>query len=86
MTKTEILKSIRTKCLECMAGQVEEIRKCTCDPETHPQFGCALWPFRFGKDPAPSQARSKAGRVAAVRNFNLSMAPEGEIGTRIDVS
>ena len=37
-------KAIRQKCLECSAWSVVEVSKC-------PARDCALFPFRFGKDP-----------------------------------
>lgn len=47
-TKTDILKSIRVKCLDCCIQQINEVRLCTVTK-------CALWPFRFGSDPAPAR-------------------------------
>ena len=43
-TKTELLKTIRQKCLDCVCFQAKEVELC---PSEH----CALWPFRFAKDP-----------------------------------
>ena len=37
------LKAIRAKCLDCSAGQYNEIKYCTVD--------CALKPYRFGHRP-----------------------------------
>jgi len=36
--------AIRKKCLECMGEQPGEVRNCAME-------NCALWPFRFGKNP-----------------------------------
>lgn len=36
------LKAIRAKCVQCQAGKVKEIAKCT-------SVSCALHPFRMGK-------------------------------------
>ena len=36
-------KAIRLKCLDCMAGQVKEVRLC-------PSRDCPLWIFRMGKE------------------------------------
>ena len=44
MTKKEILKTIRAKCLDCTLDQKKEVELC-------PVKDCALWPFRLGKDP-----------------------------------
>jgi hypothetical protein len=51
-TKFEILKSIRSKCLDCSVGSSAEVKLC-------PKKDCSLWPFRFGRDPNP--ARGKPG-------------------------
>lgn len=47
-TKTKTLtaiKAIRQKCGECSNWSDTEIRECPC-------IDCALYPFRFGKDPS----------------------------------
>jgi hypothetical protein len=41
------LKSIRSKCLDCMCGQPKEVRKCT-------STDCPLFEYRFGKNPSRS--------------------------------
>ena len=38
------LKSIRKKCLDCSCDSIKEVRLC-------PITSCALYPFRFGKNP-----------------------------------
>ena len=38
------LMACRQKCLECSAWQIVEVTEC-------PAKDCALFPFRFGKDP-----------------------------------
>lgn len=38
------LKSIRLRCLDCCGYQAKEVRLCSCTD-------CALWPFRFGRNP-----------------------------------
>jgi hypothetical protein len=52
-TKTAILQAIRGKCLDCSAFQPSEVRQCRLTM-------CAVWPFRMGEDPAPSQNRGFA--------------------------
>jgi hypothetical protein len=47
-TKATILKSIRSKCLDCSCYQPDEVKHC-------PVQRCALWPFRMGRDPNPSR-------------------------------
>ena len=41
---TSPLKAIRAKCLDCVWGQANEVRKCHLED-------CELHPFRFGKNP-----------------------------------
>ena len=38
------LKAIRLKCLDCCCGSANEVKLCTVEK-------CALYPFRFGKNP-----------------------------------
>jgi len=38
------VKAIRSKCLDCSAGQLSEVRKCEINE-------CSLFPFRMGKNP-----------------------------------
>lgn len=38
------IKAIRAKCLDCMCGQVQEVRLCPCED-------CALYPYRMGHNP-----------------------------------
>ena len=56
-TKTELLKIIRQKYLDCVCFQAKEVEQC---PSEH----CALWPFRFAKDPYKTpQSMSEAQRA-----------------------
>lgn len=43
------VKAIRSKCLECVVGNMAEVRRCHLKD-------CALWPYRMGKRPAVSPA------------------------------
>jgi hypothetical protein len=56
-TKAAILSAIRQKCLDCSCQQPSEVRACHITE-------CALWPYRFGRDPAPSGNRGFAGPAA----------------------
>ena len=38
------LKAIRAKCLDCMCGQMQEVRLCPCED-------CPLYPYRMGHNP-----------------------------------
>ena len=60
-TKTQLLKTIRAKCLDCVCGQPNEVKLC-------PSEKCPLWPYRMAKDPNKRQmteAQRKA--LAAAR-------------------
>jgi hypothetical protein len=46
-TKGEILKAIRSNCLECCCGSSKEVELCPVE--------CSLKSYRFGKDPNPSR-------------------------------
>lgn len=48
-TKTELLRIIREKCIDCSAGQLALVRECHLT-------GCALHPFRMATDPTPARA------------------------------
>jgi len=52
-TKAAILQAVRAKCLDCSCYQPSEVRQC-------PVTRCALWVYRFGKDPEPSRGRGFA--------------------------
>lgn len=49
-TKAEILRSIRTHCIECSGGSRSEVAKCVV-------YTCDLQSYRFGTDPEPSKTR-----------------------------
>lgn len=42
--KTNPVKAIREKCLDCCCGSTVEIKECTVET-------CPIYPFRFGKNP-----------------------------------
>jgi hypothetical protein len=52
-TKTDLLRAIREKCLDCSVYQPREVRLC-------PVHKCALHPYRSGVDPNPSGSRGFA--------------------------
>ena len=70
--KTNPVKVIRQFCLNCVGGSAEEVRRCTCGPDSgHP---CVLYPFRLGKNPyrtkverTPEQIEAARERFAAMR-------------------
>ncbi len=44
MTKAEILKRVRAKCLDCCCGSSNEVKRCHIE-------SCPLHPIRFGVNP-----------------------------------
>lgn len=42
--QTNPVKAIREKCIDCCCGSANEVKLCTVE-------SCALYPFRFGKNP-----------------------------------
>ena len=42
--KTNPVKAIREKCLDCCYGQKEEVKLCPCTE-------CPIYPYRLGKNP-----------------------------------
>ncbi|WP_319506031.1 hypothetical protein [uncultured Methanolobus sp.] len=50
-TKKTILQTIRKHCLECVCGSIKEVEQCTSE-------NCALYPYRFGKDPKPNSSKT----------------------------
>ena len=46
--KSDILRAIRLKCVDCCCGSVNEVRNCGID-------SCTLHPYRLGADPAPAR-------------------------------
>lgn len=61
-TKSDILKSIRHKCIDCCVGSTSEISKC-------PVLRCSIHPYRMGVDPNPSK-RGFGNKVAAGRELS----------------
>ena len=62
MTKAEILKAIREKCLDCCCGQANEVKECV-------SAKCPLHSLRFGKDPTKRvlSPEEKARRAELMR-------------------
>lgn len=48
MTVLTPIKAIRAKCLDCCAGQRNEVKQCTCTK-------CSLYPYRMGHRPKPTE-------------------------------
>ena len=60
-TKTQLLKIIRMKCLDCTADQKDEVKLC-------PSEDCPLWPYRFAKGPYKSEM-SDAQRAQRMKSL-----------------
>lgn len=66
---TSPIKAIREKCLECCCGSSQEVKLCEISD-------CALYPFRFGKNPynrktyTEEQKAAIAERLKNARNSN----------------
>ena len=54
---TSPLKAIRCFCIECMGGQVREVKDCTAP-------NCSLYAFRMGKNPYRSRELTDEERQA----------------------
>ena len=66
MTKSELLKLVKAKCLDCCCDQPKEVALC-------PIERCPLYSVRLGKDPNPRKLSEAA--VEARRN-NMKKARE----------
>lgn len=62
------VKAIRAKCLDCCCGNPNEVRLCTVE-------SCALFPFRFGKNPYRKEMtpEQKAAKAALMRRTLYTM-------------
>ena len=64
MTKTELLKLVKAKCLDCCCDQPKEVALC-------PIERCPLYTVRLGKDP---NKRKLSDAELEIRKNNLSKA------------
>ena len=51
------IKVMRTFCLDCHGGNRAEVRRCT-------SVGCALWPYRLGRNPFSNRTGPGSKREA----------------------
>lgn len=70
---TNPVKAIRAKCLDCCCGSPKEVDLCPC-PD------CALYPFRFGKNPyrAPRHYSPEQLEAMTARLSRFSPTTSGE--------
>lgn len=65
-TITNPVKAIRAFCLECVGGSSYEVKDCTAKD-------CALYPFRFGKNPYRTKRElTEEQKTAAVERFAIA--------------
>ena len=64
------IKAIREKCLECCCWQQGEVKMC-------PSTDCALYPFRFGKNPYTQRTMTEEQKAAAVERLKLARERKG---------
>jgi hypothetical protein len=77
MTKSELLKLVRAKCLDCGAGSPKEVELC-------PVTKCSLYTVRLGKDPtkrvlSPEKREALARRLGEARTKKNLTHPCEEI-------
>ncbi|HBF36030.1 MAG TPA: hypothetical protein DDW50_01775 [Firmicutes bacterium] len=64
-----ILKAIRSKCLDCSGGQIDEVRECTIQ-------NCTLYPYRMGRNPFSN--RKGPGNIEALKKYRENQAKNKE--------
>lgn len=74
--KTNPVKAIREKCLDCCCGSIVEIKECTVE-------SCPIYPFRLGKNPFRqkrelSEEQKKAARDRLMEARKSSSDDEDE--------
>lgn len=68
------MEALRARCLDCCAGQINEVRLCV-------SLNCPAWPFRMGSNPwierTPEQIASlrERGKALAARGKAVSRLP-----------
>ena len=60
------LRAIRAKCLDCVLGSSNEVSLCPMENK------CALWPFRFGKNPNVKLSDEERERRSRMARENLA--------------
>ena len=67
-TITNPVKAIRAKCIDCVCGQISEVKACAA-------ADCALHPFRMGSNPyrtkreyTPEQLETMRANMAKIRS------------------
>lgn len=66
------LKAIRAKCLDCVFNAYE-VKHC-------PMTDCALWPYRFGKNPFIKREMTEEQKKAAGERLKKAREAKGKDG------
>ena len=73
------LQAIRSRCLDCSSGSIQEVRICAAT-------SCAVWPFRLARSPwrAPTSEAQRANlrKVAAKATEGQKYGPSGATNRR----
>lgn len=72
MSKSAILKAIKENCIECMGGQVSEVKMCELEK-------CKLYKYRLGKDPDRTpRVMTEEQRAAAAERLKKAREIQNE--------
>lgn len=76
--KTNPVKAIREKCIDCCGGSTLEVKECTAE-------SCPIYPFRFGKNPfrqkrelTEEQKKAVGDRLREARKINAGSEEDDE--------
>lgn len=76
--KTNPVKAIREKCLDCCCGSTLEVKECSVET-------CPIYPFRLGKNPfrqkremSEEQRKAVGDRLREARKFNADSDEDEE--------
>ncbi len=77
MTKNDLLKLIRAKCLDCCCDQPKEVALC-------PIERCPLYRVRLGKDPdtrklTDAETEARKNTIAKARKNNAKVNPDKDL-------
>ena len=68
MSKANVLKAVREKCLDCCCRSPMEVKLCSKGPDA--QMPCSLYFYRFGKDIEKRQMSDEAKARLALQLKN----------------
>jgi len=67
------MKAVRAHCVECCGGSYAEANKCTAT-------GCALWPYRMGRNPFHARAKTRKPATAVTVQASNPTASNAILG------